>query len=95
MKGKLLTEKKAIHKRWREYWTQLNNYKLKPEPNTLKNEDKIENNETGEAPILREEVEKAAQMPKNNKPLGVDNIQAKVLNHGGSGIINDLINCRA
>ena len=32
------------------------NYKLKTDGNILKNEDNIENRETGEAPILKEEV---------------------------------------
>ena len=60
-KGTLLTEEKAINKRWTEYCTQLYIFKLKTDANVLQNEDKIEIRETtgesGESPVLNE-VEK-------------------------------------
>ena len=63
------------------------NYKLKADVlNILKSEDKLENRGTGEALILKEEVEKAAQMLKNDQSPGVDNIPVEVLNHGGPGV---------
>ena len=46
--------------------------------------------ETGEAPILKEEVEKAVWMLKNNKSPRVDNIPAEALKHGGPGTIDAL-----
>ena len=54
--------------------------------NYLENEEKIENRETGEAPILKE-VEKAVQMLKNDKSPGVDNISAEI--QSMKGIIID------
>jgi len=42
----------------------LYNYQLKTDANILKDTGKIENRETGESPILKEEVEKAIQMLK-------------------------------
>ena len=53
----------------------------------MENEDKIENRETVETTILKEEVDKAVWVLKNGKSPGVDNIQAEVLKkHGGPGI---------
>ena len=50
--------KKAIHKRWTEYCTELYNWKLKTNANAsiLKSEDDVENRETGDLTILKEEV---------------------------------------
>ena len=70
---------------------ELYNYKLKTDENILKNEDNIENRETGEATIgFLKEVEKAVWMLKNDKAPGVDNIPAVVLKHGGPGFVDAL-----
>ena len=61
-------------------------YKLKTDANIWKNEDDIENREAGEAPILKEEVEKAIHMPKNGKSPGVDNISAEILRRCHQGL---------
>ena len=53
---------------------ELYNYKLKNYANILKREDDMDNRKTGDSPILKEEVEKAARMLKNGKSPRVDNI---------------------
>ena len=85
-----MTEDKAIHKRWTEYCTKLYSYKLQTDASILKNEDDVENRETGESPILKEEVEKAVRTLKDGKPPGADNIQQSFPKHGGPGIIDAL-----
>ena len=46
--------------------------------------------ETGDSPILQEEVDKVVKMLKNGKSPVVDNIQAEILKHGGPDIIDTL-----
>ena len=41
IKGKLITEEKAIHKRWTEYCMELYKYKLKTDADILKNEERL------------------------------------------------------
>ena len=45
----------------------------------LKSEDDVENRETGDSTILKQEVEKAVRMLKDGKSSGVDNIPAEIL----------------
>ena len=66
-KSELLTENKAIHKRWTEYCTELYNYKLKTDASILESEDDVENRETGDSPILKEEVEKAVTVAERRQ----------------------------
>ena len=65
-----------------EYCTELYNYKLDTDTRILESEDDVESRETGESPILKEEVEKAVRMLK-------DNIPANILKVGGPSIIKD------
>ena len=88
--GKLLTEDKEIHKCWTEHCTELYNYKLKTDASILKSEGDVENRQTGESSILKEEVEKAIRMLKDGKSPGVENIPAEILKHGGQSIIDAL-----
>ena len=60
---------------------ELYNYKLKTEASILKSEDDVENRETGESPIPKEEEEKAVRTLKDGKSPGVDNIPADILKH--------------
>ena len=60
----------------------------KTDANILRSGDDVENRETGDSPILKEEVEKAARMLKDGKSPGVDNIPAEILKHGGPGIVD-------
>ena len=76
-KGKVSTEEKAIHKRWTDWSMELCNYKLKTDASLLKNEDKIENRETGQRAILKQEEEKAARMLKKGKSPGVENFPSR------------------
>ena len=46
-------------------------------------EEDVENRETEESPILKEEVGKAVRMLKYGKSPGVDNIPAEILKHAG------------
>ena len=89
-KGKLLTEDKAIHKRWPEYCTEPYNCKLKTDASIVKSEDDVENRETEDLLILEEDIAKAVRMLKDGKSPGVDNIPAEILKHGGSGIVDTL-----
>ena len=66
------------------------NYKLKTDANILRSGDDVENRETGDSSVLKEEVEKALGMLKDGKSPGVDNIPAYILKHGGPGIIDAL-----
>ena len=49
----------------------------------MRSEDDVENRETGDSPILKDEVEKAVRMLKDGKSPGVYNIPAEILKHGG------------
>ena len=69
-----------------EYCTELYNYKLQTDAGILKSEDDVANKETGDSPILKEEVQKADR----RKSPGVDNIPADILKRGGPGIIDAL-----
>ena len=60
-KGKLLTYDKALHKRWTEYCTELYNYKPKTDVTILRSGDDVENRETGDSPIFKEELEKSGR----------------------------------
>ena len=51
----------------------------KTDASVLKSENDVENRETGDLPLLEEEVEKAVRMLKDGKLPGVDNIPAKIL----------------
>ena len=75
---------------WRIFWPVATNYKLKTDASILKSDDNVANRETGESPVLREEVEKVVRMLKDGKSPDVDNIPADILKHGGLGIIDAL-----
>ena len=90
VKGKLLTEDTAIHKRGAENWTELYKYKLKTDASILNSEDDMENRETGDSPIIKAEVERAVRMLKDGKSPGVGSIPAEILKHVGPGIIDTL-----
>ena len=45
----------------------------------MKDEDDVENRETGDKPILKEEVQKVVRMMKDGKLPGVGNIPAEAL----------------
>ena len=49
----------------------------KTDANVLRSGDDVENRETGDSPILKEEVEKAARMLKDGESPGGDNIRAE------------------
>ena len=48
-----------------------------------KKKTRLVNREIGEAPILKDEVEKAIRMLKKDKSPGVENIPAEILKYGG------------
>ena len=79
-KRKLLTDDKSIHRRWIECYTELYNYKLTSDASILKSGYNVENREAGDSHILKEEVEKAVRVLKDDKSPGVDNIPAEILN---------------
>ena len=54
----------------------------------MKNEDDVADRETGDSPILKEEVEKAVEMLKDGKSPGLDNNPAEILKHGWPSIID-------
>ena len=80
--GNLLTEEQAIIKRWTEYCKDLYNYKIRPDTNILDNGTNT-NRETGDEPIMKEEVEEAVRSLKESKSPGVDNVPAELLKHAG------------
>ena len=67
----------------KEYYTAVQ-LQIKTDANILKNEDVIENGETGKAST------ESNMDVKNDKSPGVDDIPAEVLRHGGPGIIDAL-----
>ena len=95
----MTTDKDKVHwkyegqtrnrRRWLENCTELYNCKLKADTNVLKNEDQLENRETREVQILKEEKrEKGGQILQNDKLPGVKNIPVEVFMHGGPRIID-------
>ena len=89
-KGKLLAEDKAINKRLTESCAELCNYNLKTDARILRSKDDVENWETWDSPILKEDVNKAVLMLKDGRSPGLDNIPPEIQKHGGHGIIDAL-----
>ena len=82
--GRCLTEEREILNRWTEYCTELYNHKAKGDPSIL-NCPQIHTED--DHPILRKEVEAAAQSLKKEKSAGVDNIPTELVQAGGEDVI--------
>ncbi len=91
--GKLLLEYKQICERWAEYIVELYTYKNKYGEGILEELEKRlaeEGEENCNDGILRNEVEKAIKMLKNNKSCGIDGIPARMMKAGGSKIVDEI-----
>ena len=85
--GKCLTGEREILNRWTEYCTELYNHKANGDPSVLDCPQTItEDNH----PILRKEVEAAAQSLKKGNSAGVNNIPAELVQAGGEDVITAL-----
>ena len=85
--GICLTEEKEIMERWTEYCSELYKHQSRGDPIVL---DVEESPNEDDHPILREEVEAALRSLKSGKSLGVDNIPAEILKHGGEATVDML-----
>ncbi|XP_072039417.1 uncharacterized protein [Amphiura filiformis] len=86
--GHLLTEKKEISNRWKEYCEELYNYNLTSDHNLLNRLKAMANTEQEEdPPILTSEVEEAMRNMKDGRSPGIDNVQAEMLKSGGQTTI--------
>ena len=74
--GKCLTEERQTLSRWTEYCSELYNYKANGDPTFL---NCPQTDTEDDHPILRREVEAAAQSLKKGKSAGVDSIPAKLV----------------
>ena len=82
--GKCLTEERQILNRWTEYCSELYNHKANGDPSVLNcPQTDTEDNH----PILRREVEAAAQSLKKGKSAGVDNFPAELVQAVGEDVI--------
>ena len=73
-----------ILNRWTEYCSELYNYKANGDPSEL---NCTQTDTEDDLPILRREVEAAAQSLKKGKSAGVDNIPAELVQAGGEDVI--------
>ena len=78
--GKCLTEERQILNRWTEYCSELYNHKANGDPSVL---NCLQTDTEDGYPILRKEVEAAAQSLKKGKSAGVDNNPAELVHAGG------------
>ena len=85
--GKCLTEEQEILNGWTEYCTELYNHKASGDPSVL---DCPQTDTEDDHPILRKEVEAAAQPLKKGKSSGVDNIPADLVQAGGEDVTTAL-----
>ena len=89
--GKVLCGSTEVAQRWKEYCSELYNYKGDVDRNIL-NED-VETKgaeEDQECEILRSEVEAAIGSLKKNKSPGMDNICAELIQNGGEDTVTIL-----
>ena len=75
--GNLLTEVTAVLDRWTEYCKELYNYNLSTNASVIDWRANA-NNESGDMPIMRDEVEEAVRWLRTGKSPGVDNIPAEL-----------------
>ena len=85
--GKYLTDERQIQNRWTEYCSELYNHEANGDPSVL---NCPQTDTEDEHPILRREVEAAAQLLKKGKSAGVDNIPAELVQTGGEDVITAL-----
>ena len=83
--GKCLTQERQILNRWTEYCSELYNHKANGDPSEL---NCTQTDTEDDLPILRREVEAAAQSLKKGKSAGVDNIPAELVQAGGQDAIS-------
>ena len=85
--GKCLTGERQILNRWREYCSELYNYKANGDPSVL---NCPQTDTEDDHPILCREVETAVQSLKKGMSAGVDNIPAELVQAGGEDVITAL-----
>ena len=74
--GKCLTGERQILNRWREYFSELYNYKANGDPSVL---NCPQTDTEDDHPILRRDVGAAVQSLKKGKSAGVDDIPAELV----------------
>ena len=88
--GKMLNDVEDVLGRWKEYCEENNNHQTDKDDTIL---DILKSaaapNETAR-PIIKAEVKEAVRSLKDNKSLGVGNIQGELLKYGGDDVIEIL-----
>ena len=85
--GKCLREERQILNQWKEYCSELDNYKANGDQSVL---NCTQTDTEDDHPILRREVEAAVKSLKKGKSAGVDNIPAELVQAGGEDVITTL-----
>ena len=85
--GKCLTEERQIQNRWKEYCSELYNYKVSGDPSVL---NCPQTDTEYDHPFLRREVVAAVQSLRKGKSDGADNIPAELVQGGGEDVITAL-----
>ena len=87
--GKCPTEERQKLNRWTEYCSVVYNHKVNEDPSVL---NCSQTHTEDDHPILRKEVEAAAQSLKKGKSAGVDNIPAELVKAGREDAITTICN---